>query len=205
MAIFSSILLEKVRGSVGNITTSRLKGQQIAKAKITSTTVVNSVAQVESKHKMTNSVLLWQTIGMFLENWVGQAKQVESVYNAFVRGIKSYILDIVPSTITEIWGSLTGFSMGKAYGVIPTDFTLTGITGLVSWSNLLLEFPSDFTMRVIGVDSVTNLPFRVDYGLNNADYIAGEKAITVPSATSTSLCVYFFSLIDKKSSVIYFK
>ena len=87
MAIIQSILVGKGKGKIGNVVLSGLKGQTVAKQFNSSPSNPRTVAQTANRVKMTNAVLAWQFLANFMSNAKGLRKQLESVYNAFVRSI----------------------------------------------------------------------------------------------------------------------
>ena len=204
MAVFNSILLGKVRGSVGNVTTARLKGQGIAKAKITSTTVVNSVTQVASKNRMRNIVLLFQAFGGFLGYWFGQALQTESIYNAFVRNFKTLGSDVANASLSDILGSFYGLAGGKSALVSIDSLVGSANAVTVDFTPLVSEQIQDLKIKVIGFDLVTNLPVSAEHIVTNAEWLAKSANVDLNGAIGLTLAGYAYSQSMKKSSQLKF-
>ncbi len=202
MAIFNSIALGKSSGSIGNVTTARLKGQGVAKSRITQTTNVNSPGQVESRGKMSNIVLAWQFLAIFLVSISALRKSTESNYNAFVRGFKSEINDVVAISRSLAAAMLSGLSglAGNFITVVHVGFS----TGTESLSFLTggLPFSAGTMVRVIAFDAISGESTIVERAVTNVEWLAGELDVTSLLASCSHVGAYIFNTSDKKCSNI---
>ena len=101
MAIIQSILVGKGKGKIGNVVLSGLKGQIVAKQLNSSPSNPRTVAQTANRIKMANAVLAWQFLSQYFNYAKGLRKPLESVYNAFVRGVVSDMLSVLAASRAE--------------------------------------------------------------------------------------------------------
>ena len=85
MAIFSSTLMTRAKGSVGNITIVTSKGRMIAKQKISIMSNPRTSAQRSQRNGLALSVALWKYIGSLIKSGITVFPQFGSQYNGFVR------------------------------------------------------------------------------------------------------------------------
>ena len=74
MAIFNSIALGKTKGSIGNVTTTTLKGQSVAKQRNFNPANPKTPDQVSSRNRMSNAVMAWKFLAVFFAPLVMLAK-----------------------------------------------------------------------------------------------------------------------------------
>ena len=204
MAIFDSILLGKSKGSVGNVTTSRLKGQNIAKAKITSTTNLNSPGQQISRVKMSNIVLAWQFLAIFMVNATALRKSTESVYNAFVRGFKSGISDILAASRPTA-AALLGGVEGLAGNFITVGYTsYVGTTTIFALNTGGLPYVTGTFIRAIGFDSFSGDQKIIDRVVTEEEWINGSVSVLDMLHGADMVGVYVYGKIENKCSNVLF-
>lgn len=204
MAKFDSVLLGKSTGSIGNVTTSRLKGQNIAKAKITATTNVNSAGQVESRSKMSNIVLAWQFLSIFLVNISALRKSTESNYNAFVRGFKSGISDVLATSraaaagmLDDVVGLLGNFVSVALDTYAGTTVTVELVTGGLAYS-------ASTKIRVLSFIEASGEQKIVDRVVTEAEWLAGSIVVLANIASADHLGIYVYDDTTKKCSNVVF-
>ena len=97
MAIFSSTLMTRAKGSVGNLTLVTSKGRMIAKQKISIMSNPRTSAQMSQRHGLALAVALWKYTGSIIKSGITVFPQFGSQYNGFVRSniefLKSVTLD----------------------------------------------------------------------------------------------------------------
>jgi len=123
MAIFNSIALGRAKQSLGNVTTVVLKGQAIAKQKITSTTNRNTEGQVDQRNQLRNVVKVWPYFKAFLTQLKSQVRSTESIFNAYVRMFIN-VMPIVPFTnLNDVLSAVPDGNYGSGAGL-----NITGVT-----------------------------------------------------------------------------
>ena len=85
MAIFSSTLMTRAKGSVGNITIVTSKGRMIAKQKISIMSNPKTERQQSQRKGLALAVALWKYIGSTIKSGITIYPQFGSQYNGFVR------------------------------------------------------------------------------------------------------------------------
>ena len=84
MAIFSSTLMTRAKGSVGNLTIVTTKGRMIAKQKISIMSNPNTERQQSQRSALALAVALWQYTGSVIKSGITVYPQFGSQYNGFV-------------------------------------------------------------------------------------------------------------------------
>lgn len=204
MAVFDSIALGKSKGSIGNVTTTRLKGQGVAKSKITQTTNVNSVGQVTSRGKMSNIVMAYQYLALFLVNAVALRKQTESVYNAFVRGFKTEISEAIADSKAAAAALLTGLAGLSGNFIKISDVLILNGVGTVSFDTGGLPWVSDAILRVITYSSNTGQSLVTSVAITEEQWNAGEVILANQLLNGDKSGAYIYSPLAKKCSNIIF-
>jgi hypothetical protein len=154
MAIFNSIALGTGKKSIGNVTLLKLKGQNIAKAKITATTNRKTPAQVAQRNQLTNAVKTWPFMKAFMSLIISQKRSVESLYNVYVRLFVNSVLDTVPALATAIVASIPNGTYGSGLPITIVS-AVKGATGLtVTFEPDHTIFPAGSQIKIgIVVDS----------------------------------------------------
>ena len=84
MAIFSSTLMTRATGSVGNLTLVTSKGRMIAKQKISIMSNPRTERQQSQRNALALAVALWQFTGAVIKSGITVFPQFGSAYNGFV-------------------------------------------------------------------------------------------------------------------------
>ena len=84
MAIFSSTLMTRATGSVGNLTLVTSKGRMIAKQKISIMSNPRTERQQSQRNALALAVALWQYTGAVIKSGITVYPQFASQYNGFV-------------------------------------------------------------------------------------------------------------------------
>lgn len=84
MAIFSSTLMTRAKGSLGNLTIVTTKGRMIAKQKITIMSNPRTERQQTQRNALALAVALWQYAGAVIKSGITVYPQYGSQYNGFV-------------------------------------------------------------------------------------------------------------------------
>jgi len=182
MSIINSIVVGKAKGKVGNVVLVNLKGQQVMKSLNTSPHNPKTANQVKSRAKMSNAVMAWQVLNLFLKHINGLRKSTESNYNAFVRLTKnSYSINVNESPFLSV-NDLDGQSFGTSnFAKITTNsvsnvevqvtFNASGIPFMTGTSCRVMSFGTDGSINGIGEKLITE-----------AEWIAGM--VIVPNSVS---------------------
>jgi len=200
MAIFQSIVLGSSKGSVGNVTTTKLKGQNVAKAKITSTTNVKSPGQVESRGKMSNIVMAYQFLALFLVYATAWRKSTESVYNAFVRGFKTEISDVVAASAPLAAGLLAGLSglAGNFVNVSALNLVTSNLT--VTFETGGLPYVDGYSIVAITWDETTGEKQQAQRALTSVEWAAGSAVVAGMLEAAGHKGAYIYDSATKKCS-----
>lgn len=91
MAIFSSTLMTRGKGSVGNLTIVTSKGRMIAKQKISIMGNPQTRGQQEQRLALSLAVALWQYLGGVVKSGITVYPQFGSQYNGFVNQNIGYL------------------------------------------------------------------------------------------------------------------
>jgi hypothetical protein len=125
MAIYSSIALGRAKKSIGNVTFLRLKGQNIAKAKIVNPTNPSTDLQVVTRNKMRNIVAAWKFLQFFFL-YIGAIRtSVQSNYNVFVHLYKNLV-----SGAEVLTGQLAAISL------FPSELVTTNTAKVIQGSKM---------------------------------------------------------------------
>ena len=84
MAIFSSTLMTRAKGSIGNLTLVTSKGRMIAKQKISIMSNPRTERQLSQRSALALAVAMWQYIGAVIKSGITVYPQFGSQYNGFV-------------------------------------------------------------------------------------------------------------------------
>ena len=193
MAIIQSILVGKGKGKIGNVVLSGLKGQTVAKQLNSSPSNPRTVAQTDNRVKMANAVLAWQFLAMFMSNAKGLRKPLESVYNAFVRTVKSNLSSTLYSTRSEAaMGALYGnLFVGNWFSLGITSYTTNNVTLSLNTSGL--SWSPAVRVSVILFDNVSGKQSVVDVPVSELDFSKSSLTVTVPEvAEPTAAAAYMY-------------
>lgn len=130
MAIYSSIALGTFKKSVGNVTGVILRGQRVAKQKMTTYLDANTATQQAQRAQLTNVVFLWSIMKSFFKYAVSQIRNVESAYNAFVRLFINAVMDTIEHDIMLIAASIDPANYGHGFPLL-INAAVCGPTGCI--------------------------------------------------------------------------
>lgn len=91
MAIFSSTLLTRGKGSIGNLTIVTSKGRMIAKQKISIMSNPKTSGQQQQRKGLSLAVALWKYLGGIVKSGITVYPQYGSQYNGFVNQNIGYL------------------------------------------------------------------------------------------------------------------
>ena len=201
MAIFNSILIGKGKNKIGDIVLTTLKGQSIAKQINRSPANPRTVGQVSSRARMSNVVLAWQFLSLFLSYARYERKKLESTYNWFVRVVKSTMANTVFATAYEAAASLLALSgFGNAKLVDITGGTAGNPSVVVTFDTAGLPFIPDAKVVVANFDSTNKHVVIATQLLLEADWNAGTVTVPALVTATASAFAYIYSDTHKKQS-----
>jgi hypothetical protein len=180
MATFNSVLIGKAKGKVGNVVLTAIKGQNIVKALNDKPANPRSVGQTDNRVQMSNAVLAWQYLAMFFAYATALTKSTESVYNAFVRLVKSGMSStLIASRVLAAkaalaldvfvgnWFSISGIVFDNA--TFTVSFNANGVQWVNTMKLVLCTFMndgSDFNITIIDVDESSFNSGSIDISSN---------------------------------------
>jgi hypothetical protein len=85
MAIFSSTLMTRGKGSIGNLTIVTSKGRMIAKQKISIMSNPKTAKQTIQRNALALAVALWQHVGSVIKSGITVYPEFGSQYSGFVK------------------------------------------------------------------------------------------------------------------------
>ena len=204
MAIAKNGLFRKVSGSVGGTTANMLKGQQVIKEKVAkkgSILPANfSLAQIQ----MSNVVMLWQFLALFLSKALYIRKATESVYNAFVRlsvGLTS--ADLYTDTIDAV-GNFGGTTIGSGKWVTMNSATVTATIPTIDFITNGIPWVATRRMRYMGVNGTTLATEIRDVAISEAQWNAKTLVGAAFPAGMVAVMVYIYDAQARKISDIKF-
>ena len=200
MAIIQSILVGKGKGKIGNVVLSNLKGQTVAKQLNSSPSNPRTVAQTDNRVKMANAVLAWQYLSIFFANAKGLRKPLESVYNAFIRTIKSSMHDVLDSSraIAGAHALAQNLFEGNWFTIGINSFDNEKVS--ITLSNAGVEWLSSYRVRTLLIDSVTENQLITEIALTEAAFESGT--VLVPHSGMNAPTIAAAYIYDSASSKI---
>ena len=204
MAIFNSIALGKTKGSIGNVTTTTLKGQSVAKQRNFNPANPKTPDQVSSRNRMSNAVMAWKFLAVFFAPLVMLAKPLESTYNAFVRLSKNMYTAILQSAGYAAAAILDGEQLqGNSSILVPSlsshdaDLSVTINTAGVPWS-------ANLHIRTLCYDSADGSNKLIDRAITENEWNAGTLTVSDAGvALGQSAAVVYDSVAGICSSVYF--
>jgi len=206
MAIFNSIALMSVRGSIGNLTMTKLKGQNVAKSKAQPTKKPPTLDQLLAQTRLANIVKAWQSIHPFMGHTLPLRRPKETKYNAFVRVFCNYMATFPRSdgwsALMEIVGviALTGnFIRTGSPTITSTHFT-------VDIYSVGLPFVPNSFLAALKYRYNNNTQIEVHHLITQAEWNAGTITISLPIAAGNILTAhYIYNYKLKKCSNPFFQ
>ena len=205
MAIFQSILLGKSSGSAGNVTTCVLKGQNVAKQKVSKKGKIPVADRSVSQLQMSNAVKAWQFLAIFLAKISANRKSTESNYNAFIRVAKNFF-----SSIITVSGSLAAYQL-LAKSLFNTNFihidevvsTTDEVT--VSFTTGGLPWVLGNKMRLLVFDSISGVNNITEVVVSAQDWESGSVVLSIDMISFNATSAYCYNENSKKcSNVVFF-
>lgn len=205
MAIIQSILVGKGKGKIGNVVLSNLKGQTVAKQLNSNPSNPRTVAQTENRVKMANAVLAWQFLSNFMRNAKGLRKPLESVYNAFVRGVVNEMSSVLADSralAAKHALSLDKFS-GNWFKVEILEVSDGAVN--VSLSSDGVVWSPSLRACCIVFDPTTNAEAIIDRSINEVEFNAGTFELDCGKIIrDDSAAVYLYDSASSKITNISF-
>lgn len=199
MAIIQSILVGKGKGKIGNVVLSGLKGQTVAKQLNSSPSNPRTVAQTDNRVKMANAVLAWQFLSLFFASAKGLRKPLESVYNAFVRIVKSSMREVLDSSrrIAGVYALEQNLFLGNWFTVSIAEHDNAAIT--LSLHNSAIAWAPSYYVCAMLVDYAGEKQVVVEVPVSEADFNSGEIIIPISGMTAADVAaVYMFDSASSK-------
>lgn len=84
MAIFTSTIMTRAKGSIGNVTITTQKGRMIAKQKISIMRNPRTAGQMEQRGRLTLSVAMWRYLGSVIKSGITVFSQFGNPYTGFI-------------------------------------------------------------------------------------------------------------------------
>lgn len=202
MAIINSTVMGKSKGKIGNVVTTTLKGQVIAKSRNYHPANPKTEGQVNSRGKMSNAVKAWQFLSIFLVHINALRKPVESNYNAFIRLAKNLFNDAVAGSASEAAGQLVDMSFGSSNFAQVTGIVNNVTTANVSFSTGGLPWISGTKVRVISFDSVSGDQKVTERDVTEIEWNAGTANVLNSCVDNYNAGAYLYCTTEKKCSTI---
>jgi len=200
MAINNSVALGKTKGSIGNVTFARLKGQQISKSKIEAKGAILPANQSPAQIRMKNVVMAYQVIAMFLQFATGLRKSTESVFNAFVRIFKSSCSAVLSTSGWSALLELGGKAISSGNFIQANELTRTDPNITVRLITGGTAFLTNSYVAVMKVISATGANVSVQHLITEAEWNAGQIVIALVQAASDFSIIYAYNVPLKKCS-----
>lgn len=204
MAIINSTVMGKSTGKIGNVVTTILKGQVIAKSRNYHPANPKTEGQVNSRGKMSNAVKAWQFLSIFLVHINALRKPVESNYNAFIRLAKNLFQEAVAATASEAAGQLVDLSVGSSNFATVTSTVVNAGAIIVNFNNGGLPWVSDTKVRVLSFDSVSGNQKVTEMAVSEVAWNAETITVAGAGSAGTNCAGYLYSSMEKKCSTIAF-
>lgn len=112
MAIINSIVVEKARGSIGNVTFSRVGYVDVAKQKPDSGVRKSTPLQVTKQRKLENNYKAYSFLNLSLKGWKPYKRQKENIWNCFARVTNSFFSSDSYSENVQAANELCGHEIG---------------------------------------------------------------------------------------------
>ena len=204
MSIINSIVVGKAKGKVGNVVLVNLKGQQVMKSLNTSPANPKTPLQVASRSKMSNAVLAWQFLAVYLQYMSPLRKSTESTYNAFVRLSKSSFDAEVASSPSKAAQMLNDLNIGAGNFISAT--TATYLSGSIAclMNTGGLPFMVGTICRLISYDVYSGENFILEKNVTEAEWLASVCTIVTAKENLGYSSTYFYNVSERKCSNISF-
>lgn len=179
MAIFTSTLVTSCKKKVGNLVTTKLRGQNILKSFNPQPTNPNTVPQQDSRVRMANAVLFWQYFSAFFASFKYQKTSVESIYNSFVRIAKNAFSTTVATTKALVVTAFTDGSYGADGKIKVTAVQVSSSSSTVSFETNDLAFIDGYYVHLLAIDTSNDLYNLGKAVIDSAAWSAGSVSVPV--------------------------
>lgn len=204
MAVINSTVMGKSKGKIGNVVTTVLKGQVIAKSRNYHPANPKTEGQVNSRSKMSNAVKAWQFLSIFLVHINALRKPVESNYNAFIRLSKNLFSDFLSNTASEAAGQLVDMTVGQSNFAHVVSVLNNVTTAVVTFTTGGLPWSNDTKVRVISFDSVSGAQKVSERIVTEQEWNGGTLEYLNSCIDGYNAAAYLYSAMDKKCSTVTF-
>ena len=204
MAIFNSIVIGKASGKIGNVVLCSLKGQNVAKSRNYSPTNPRTVLQTNSRGKMSNAVLAWQFLSLFLVNINALRKSTESNYNAFIRLSKNLFSGTVANSGCDAAAMLADLSVGISSFVLISDLTYAIDSVTATFSTGGLPFIAGSRLHYIGFNNTSGANVIIDHVITEAEWNLGIITFAFSRIGFDTIAAYVYNNQANKCSNILF-
>jgi hypothetical protein len=199
MATFNSVLIGKAKGKVGNVVLTAIKGQNIVKALNDKPANPRSVGQTDNRVQMSNAVLAYQYLAMFFAYATALAKSTESVYNAFIRLVKSGMSTaLIASRVLAAKAALAlDVFVGNWFSIVSVEdnvgeskfnITANGVPWVNTMRYVYVEFANDGSDFLILNDSVSQLEYDGGFIIViDSDFTKDNKHLYVYDTASSKI------------------
>lgn len=203
MAIFTSTLVTSSKKKVGNLVTSKLRGQNILKSYNPSPTNPNTVNQQNTRAKMANAVKFWQFFAGFFNHFLYQKSAVESVYNSFIRLCKESFSTIIASTKEEVFKSLIpGPTMGTGGKLANIDVDANQANITITFDNQGYDYEAGYIVQMLIYNETAATFVERSHAISNAEWTAQTATFAGGDADATMCLYYAYNAASKVNSGI---
>ena len=200
MAIIDSVLVGKGRGKIGNVILQGIKGQTVAKQLNPAPANPRTNAQMESRNRMSNTVMAWQFLSVFFAFAGALRKPLESTYNAFVRLYKNYgETSLSDNRAAAAKSALNGYLFSGNWIQI-TSLGDGGAVTTVNFNTGGLPFIAGSKLRVIGLDVDGQASTVAETALTQAMWNAGVTTNSIGVLDYNTVAAYIYTADQSKIS-----
>jgi hypothetical protein len=148
MAIINSLAVRGARKSMGGITYTQLKGQNVSKQQVGKKGAIPPADRTPAQNRMSNIVMSYKVLSGFLNHAQALCKQKESIFNAFVRGFVNQTANAVQQTRSlAVAQLLEVFGLSGNFATI-IDLTRDDYSLYLHFNTNGLQYQSDTIIRV---------------------------------------------------------
>ena len=194
----------KSKGKIGNVVTATLKGQVIAKSRNFSPANPKTTLQTDSRGKMSNAVMAWQFLSIYLVFIAPFRKSTESTYNAFIRLTKNSFTTVIALSRALAVTQLSGLNFGSSN--YPTMSSASAYMNTVScsWQTNGVPFEQGMTLRVININSNFGEHVIAEHQLTTVEYNLLTIDVACVLMTSDFASAYIYNESNNKCSNVVF-
>lgn len=204
MAIHSSLAVGSARKSMGGMTYVKLKGQNVVKQQVPKKGKISLANRSPSQNRMSNSVLAWQFLTLFLVNIIALRTSTESNYNAFVRLANSYFTAVIAGSRSLAASMLSDNILGSGNFVNVSSLDYATNICTVTFLTGGLPFVENSYVKAIVWIAATGSNQIVTRLLTEAEWTAGSAILVTTFANPTLGGAYIYNSSLNKCSDICF-